>query len=484
MVKKIAIILLSLFFLGEIPIEDSENSEAEFYAFVNNPNGIQLYSKVGDFKSKTKSMRYQDEFGLYGSNEDINGKSWRRVKFQKKDYYISDPDGYLQFENGVSENYALVQEKSLILYEKPFKDARVIGKLEQFSIVNPVSLFRFHDEYMGRFEMEGSLNQFNTWHKIITSQQLTGFILNGIGEIYTLETMEENKSKKALNVKGVCEIISTASDFYSDEILKEQADDKTKEIFQKEKFLPTDYSFEKNKIRYYSINLTVYTKKTPMELDKTDKNPFRNKRIKKYSIENYVAFISEKQCKFYSEREYSDYTASNSQFTGDKKAIFAMKQIFDRNNFYLDYTHFKLIPLNPESSKFDSYFVAVLPVSDKNDDGKYEKAILLRKSKYDFQAVSHSLYPDIKLVDIDKDGISELLVGVPMRADLSDNELYIFQKGKYININTILPKNEQFNAFHDNAILAGKSIYDKDGQYESYEQVRYKYFKGKLIKIK
>ena len=47
---------------------------------MNNPNGIQLYTKAGDFKSKTSIMRYQEEFELYGSSgEEIKGKSWRKV---------------------------------------------------------------------------------------------------------------------------------------------------------------------------------------------------------------------------------------------------------------------------------------------------------------------------------------------------------------------------------------------------------------------
>lgn len=487
--KKIAIIIISLFFLGEISVEESEPNfnelEIESFAFVNNPNGIQLYNKAGDFKSKTNIIRYQDEFELYGSyGAEIKGKHWRKVKFQKKDFYILEDEMYLQFENKESDEYALVQEKDLVVYEKPFKDSKIIGKLDQFSIVNPLSLFRVYDSYMGSLEMEGNQNQFNTWYKVKTQKQLTGFILNGIGEPSTTkESIEEEKNKKVLNIKGYCELTTKSQNFYMDEKLNNQLEDRIKKIFQAKQFVSSDYSFEKNKVRYFHIHSFLQTKKTKSELD-TDKKRMREGIRSKYNTENFEAYISEKQCKFYTAKEYSDYTATNSQFKGDKNAIYTMKKIFDQNNLYLDYTHFKLIPLNPKSSKFDSYFFAALPRKKKNNFKNYERAILLRKTKTDYEVASNSLYPYLELIDIDKDGILELFVHAPMRADMSENELFIFLKGKYVSINTVLPKNEQLNYFQDNEICVDKTIYDKDGQYQTTEQIRYKYYKGKLIKIK
>ena len=492
MLQKIAIILLSLLFLGEISVEESEPNfnelEIESFAFVNNPNGIQLYTKAGDFKSKTSIMRYQEEFELYGSSgEEIKGKSWRKVKFQKKEFFILESDEFLLFEQKDNTEYALVQEKDLVVYEKPFKDAKVIGKLEQFDIVNTSGLSRLGSDFLSATEVEFGYNQLSAWYKVTNSKQITGFILNGIGEISTIESIEQDKAKKALSIKGVCELTSKSQNFYSDEKLNKQVESKVKKIFQAKSFVTSGYSFEKDKVRYFQVNTTVYTKKAKQKLisaKKANKKRKFSRFIGKYNAKNFEAYISEKDCKFFTDSEYSDYTASHSRFSGDRQAMYAMKRAFAENYFYLDYTDFKLIPLNPKSSKSDSYFLAIIPPQNLNSSLTYHKAILLAKKNGKYETVTNSLYPNIDLIDIDKDGILELIVRAPMRGDTSDNNIFLFQKGNFVSINSILPKHERFYYFQDNEIYVEKNIYNKDGKFMDTEEIKYKYQNRKLIKVK
>lgn len=492
MFRKITFILISLILLAEIPVDESEfkfdDLEIKTFAFVENANGIQLYSKAGDIESKTAVMRYQDDFELYGDyGKEVKNQIWRKIKFQGKDYFIFELEGYMEFEKSDTEKYGLVQEKGVTLYEKPFKDAKTIGKLDQFSIVKTNGLHRLGVNFLPSAESELTLNQLSTWHSVTISKQITGFILNGIGEASDLESIEDAKSKRALNLKGFCELSKKTKTFFSDEKLNKTVDARSKKILQSERFLATNYSFEKNKVRYYHIHKTIYKKKNKEELANKKKANIKRKIpmfIRKYNAEDFEAYISEKDCHYFTESEYSDYTVTHSNFSGDMNAIYAVKKVYEENFLFLDFTNFILRPLNPNHSKSISYFIALIPSKDLDSHLKYNNAILLAKKNGVYEAVSNSLYPNLDIIDIDKDGTFEVIIRAPLRGDTSDNNLFVLHKGGYVSINSLLPKNENFYYFEENEIHTERSIYNKSGEFETTESIKYKYQKGKLIQIK
>ena len=126
--------------------ETEETSKAEehsdSYIIISNPNGTFLYEEQFDLKSKRTVIPQGTKLYLGRvAFQEGTSISWSSTIYKKEKGFIisNSPEGnYLEFRKRSSGDgqikYGLVQE-DVDIYELPFRESKVIGKLKSLSVV-------------------------------------------------------------------------------------------------------------------------------------------------------------------------------------------------------------------------------------------------------------------------------------------------------------------------------------------------------------
>jgi hypothetical protein len=359
---------------------------------------------------------------------------WSKTSYKKRTGFIISifPEmNYLVFRKRSSGDgqiqYGLVQE-DVDIYELPFKESKVIGKLKSLSVVPILFGYNYGDSLednelipekvnngkkvrSSRIKgiMGGAIGDLAastdreevTWQEI--DSNVRGYVFANIPFVDSKEKGLEYSKKKILKKRSFLKLKNSKPVIYSDLSLKD------KKIYKgqipKNIFLISDLSVSIEDKKYYKVNLGELSKQI---YGKKSSNQFTH----------WDAFISSEDVEYFSEKDYSDYTLKNTKFKGDKNALLAMKKEFEENGLYLNFTDFELKKIKVLKGK-KTYYVAVgyygyYNKKENRNDFNFEFAIL-SKSNNSYEIIKRNPSPHAisykEFLNLTNDDILEVITG-------------------------------------------------------------------------
>ena len=389
------------------------------YSIVTDPNGITFYSKPLNLKSKSGVLspgaKYQ--YTSVVKQEPNASDTWKEIMYEgNKVWIIWNPiledrlvlnfSTHISNETPLELGYVLT-EKEIGILEFPFSDAKQIEKVNPFAILKSFYFAEQRSHFKGFHEVDFSNPRKATWHEITTESGVRGYINDVDASFYSdLDKIKSAANDKRLQKVGFFKLKkSKAILYYGDSLKAFSSKVKVNEF-------GIDSSIEKSGIRYYRLSHTQYLMREKL-IDIT-----RNgKKIPwKETDEDLDFYISEKDGIFYTEMEASRKTIDNTRFKGDKSAIRVMQREYEENSLFLNYSKFKLKQIPNKLSDGDTYYIATAylylgqtPSNDEFSGGN--RRMILRKNKGKYQAVSSNLVSSIplRILDLDKDGVYEIV---------------------------------------------------------------------------
>ncbi len=432
-------------YISELKHKDEIVSEA----YVNNPNGLALYKIKGDLKSKEVVLNPEEKFYfLEKSNEDVK-ESWRKVLYGGKELFAYSAS-YSRY--GVYEYVKLDQEisrfgfpeKEIALKETPFKNAKELEKIPAFSVVEILAFDRAYN--------------IDSVVKVKVSNDKIGFIDQEIKR-YKTQLVAEKNAKSEISCQEGYFLVTTKEPVILDiESMLPIEKSKYEKIMSQEKLFFINSSKKIDGIKYYFYKWDMFTSSL---------------------LGDPSMLIPEMNGKFLNEKEYTEYTIQNSNYKGD---ISIFEEIKNKGMRWLNFKEFTLIKL-PSNSKKNIDYLAVVGIGDTEHKSSY--VIRQTGNKNSIAEIESSYSIEVKTLDIDKDGILEIISKGQSRGG-AYFELFGMRNGKYELIAEFLPDTEIKN----DLIYAGHMFEEHFPRKSNAkpkihsEGTKLKYQKGKLIKIK
>ena len=409
------------------------------YAYVLNPNGISLYEKANDFKSKITDIPYGQKIIM--TYEQVSGteevSKWTSVSFNGKNGYVYSIEPYKDndwivlnpleaYNENTKKNepaFSIVQSPKTILYELPNLNAKQITELEQFTLVPILTSGSSFDIFINNnIDLELGGND-RIWYEVLIGEQ-RGFILNSINYPTTKVLAEEQANNKILNQKGYFLLTSQNPKLFSMENKLAIDKDYTVKIKSKSVFLNVSESRLINGDQVYLVNLGE-----KISLKRKDKN-------KEEDYPPYAAYISDKYGMFFTEQKFSDYTVANTRYKGDMNVIRIVREEFEKRGIYLNYLDFSVKKISDGKYSEDNFLIASAYTEyfENEISGKPNlRSIILKQTDGVYETVSGSIYTNnpIQYRDLDNDGTMEVMVKNPTRGR-KETVIYGLKDGRYI----------------------------------------------------
>jgi hypothetical protein len=473
---------------------DIPPSSIEYVNYVINPNGVALYKKAGDFKSKQLVVPRGESVEVfkekYRDVESINldGMEWTRVRYKGEvffyfgtSYVYRDDLNFRQMEivfpGDSAERFAVVQKPDSYLYESPLADSKKLEKLELFSILEilkesqPTEFDAMTDSYY--------LDE-PIWLEVKTSSNKIGFVNLGVARYREKAEAEFAIKKKQILDRGFIQINRKTV------INSESSSAQELKILRKQEFIPVYSSTMENKKRVYHFNFYLKTKKVlhiPNEFHQlSDEDAKKGRWI--WDSERSAGFVAKDQGMYFSNRDYSKYTFENTNYKGDHTPLEILYVKLSQENEGYDFKDFQLKSISIYKEGISYYKAKIYkkyqrPERREEQDAKY---FIFKKIDGKYELVSDGIdsLGATEFVDLDNDGIDEMIVMQGWRM-VEYKSIFALQNGVYQGI----PQMGHEHGF----IIQGHRIYlrgrktDENGNNGKDVMVEYKYSKGELIPI-
>lgn len=475
---------------------DIDPIKIEYVNYVINPNGVTLYKKAGDFKSKQVVLPRGENIEVYlervrqGEIIEIDGVEWTRVRYKGEDFfyigtgYISREDANFKQMEIVSpdrstERFAVVQKPDTYLFEFPFPDSKIIERLEAFSLLEILKASEptEFDENTDRYFLDEPI-----WLEVKTSSNKIGFVNLGVARYREKEEAESAIKEKQILERGFIHI-SPKSILKTNSLTSQEL-----KILNKQEFIPVYSSTMKNGKRNYHFSFYLKTNKI---LHKPNKfHQLSEEEAKKgrwtWDFTECAGSVSEEQGKYFSNREFSKYTFENTNYKGDYLPLKILYEKLSQENEGYDFRYFQLKPISIYKEGI-SYYKAKIYRKYQRPETREERDVryfILKKIDGKYELISDEIESlgTTDFVDLDNDGIDEMIVLQRWRV-VEYKSILALQNGVYQAI-------PQMNNHEHSFIIKGRRIYkigrdtDENGNNGKDVKIEYKFFKGQLIPMK
>ncbi|HNF25482.1 MAG TPA: hypothetical protein PKV80_13515 [Leptospiraceae bacterium] len=423
-----ALFLLSFLLFKGADAETSQ--ENKFKAFVSNPNGMFLYADCKEKKNRI-FLPYQTE--LSKSEETVSGKNdsetFCKYEFNNKIYYNScDENPVLEFRKPDSESFTYPHSAKVSIYRIPFQNQEVISEIPEFSMmkIHAVSEEWYEAEFNGK---KGCIRKENCIEAAPSDQvkfllelkekETDGyFVVSSSKPVF----FPHNEQDRSTSKKSTEEILRGKPISDIAEYLEGSNQEMKKVQTGKGTALKSIKTIVLKGSRYYMLTY-------PSGYDL------------KY------LWISEKDGKFLSKNEYSEYTFSKSKHARNSELQKLMKQFMSTG---IDFQKLELKKIDLNKSIF--YFIKIESVS------KEQNFIIAEKTETEIRYLSENLNSSLNtedgtliltdmLEDLDGDGSPEFLYRIKSRTGLGEEagrSFGAFKKGKLVPIAFIGDENGSF----------------------------------------
>ncbi|HRG77279.1 MAG TPA: hypothetical protein PLX69_22160 [Leptospiraceae bacterium] len=466
----------------------------EYVNYVINPNGVALYKKAGDFKSKQVVVQRGESVEVFkertnqGEIINVDGMEWTRVRYKGEElfyfgtsYVYRDDLNFRQMEivfpDSSTERFAIVQKPDSYLYESPFADSKKLETLEVFSLLEILKASQPSeiDETTDSYFLDEPI-----WLEVKTNSNKIGFVNLGVARYRDKESAEFAIKKKQILERGFIQINrnsivdSRLSSGYEKKILREQ------------EFIPVYSSTMENKKRIYHFNFYLKTKKIlhiPNEFHRLSEEDAKKGRLI-WDTSRCVGTVSENQGTYFSNRYYSKYTFENTKYKGDHTPLEILYAKLSQENEGYDFRDFQLRPISIYKEGISYYKAKVYrkyqsPERREEKDAKY---FVFKKIDGKYELVSDGIESlgVTEFVDLDKDGIDEMIILQRWRM-VEYKSILALQNGVYQSIPQ-MGHEHGFTIEGHRIYLRGRKT-DKNGNNGKDVKVEYKYSKGELIPL-
>lgn len=400
-------------FLFESLINKKGNEDKRYHIVIN-PNGIQMYNKPNNFDSKIGVIGFGEKFENQKDMIEFGSVLWIEIIYKNKvGWIISNREiDYRYFWFGYGNQKAVAQVVDAPIYEYPTEFSNVINRVNQFTILNCSFVAIPYESDPDLNEVGYPVGTINApaveeWYETKTTDGKSGYISSSHFQYYQTDSekyaIEAAKIGKLYYREGRFKIVNKKPILFSIEMLKPYSKD-INFVFQ-DKFYETRESRLINGNRYYKARFDerIFTK---------DK--------KKTFLSWLDAYISEQDIQYYTPKEFTEYTVLNTTFKADKKAMDAMRRLFEKYSLYRDYSNFNLEKIFLGRNMNGNFYLASIG----------EHKLILQKIENEYKIISREISSNPKLVDIDHDGIYELDTMQPGRPSNYPVRLH-FSNGKY-----------------------------------------------------
>ncbi|HRG44576.1 MAG TPA: hypothetical protein PLG41_00110 [Leptospiraceae bacterium] len=440
-------------------------TQTEKKAFLLNVNGIFIY-KTKDINQKVGNLIYQDEFFIL---ENANDEEWTKIRKGKEFGFIRKPkstsEEILLFDSPISKNYLVTRISKNQILEQPFSDSKSLDALEKFSVLEILS-------YSLPFEHKKE-NLEQRWFEVKAKNHRVGFVKDVALFYDSLEKAMTVVQKKQISLSGYALV---SNPIYLTEPDGKVIETNKRGSSKKGEFIPVKESQERKGVKYFYTSM-----RNPSLSYKMQATP------KGFQDKPFAGWISEKNVKYFTPGEFSQYTLRSSKYTGDKLLL---EKIFAQNeDLPLNYLNVYLNPIGDKKEKEKSLFsITSLYIGYVNSSGYGEiepQSFVVKKEKesYTVFAGNISNRGKFEFFDLDHDGIPEIFSSMETnsmsRVAFTAPAFYGYINGAYIEIP--LPGN-----FLDNYTIDEKFLYlnVRETSNKKVDQKKYKYLQGKFVEVK
>ena len=454
--------------------------------YVTDPNGIFLFSDPKDIRNRITAPYKTglvslgiEKFSIPTKNNEEEEKYFEKFLYKQKIYYVEEDNSnkFIKLEPPNSDLYTYTQVSNATIYSLPFKDSKVIQKLPEYSKLEVVSIFT--DNFFTATLDQYRFNEFS-WTEIRLPNNKSGFILNkDILNIDSLDKIKLSLKNKMRDETGIFQVTTEKPKFYEkledlEKLNSNHLEDKD-HLPKQGMYAQVIRSLEIEGVRYYQIErLNLKHKRFMSTLD--------GKELKESEI---YFWISEKQGKYFSNREFTKHSFQNSKY---KKDSYLFKIFEWKFSGAVNYDTLKLWKYFSKKSNSEFYLINF----QYGIDGNFYYLIIERKGNQfkevfvgieNIMALEAQVFSQI-VGDMDGDGYPEFIGGYTTRGGgVTEDQLYTFKNGE---IKFIANLTDRCNSEFVGNILNCYSIEEKreEGKVQEVKKIfaRYKFVKGKLYK--
>ncbi len=457
------LIFLFLFSFFALVFADEESPKK---AYLLNVNGISIY-KSKDINQKIGILNYRDEF-VISQFDTPNG--WNKIRKGNQEGFIRTDDfnqkEFLIFTSRLSKVYIVVKETKNQIVEKPFPEAKILSSVDQFSVLEVAS-------YSSPLEDRKEVLE-EKWYEVLLSDARTGYIKEKSLIYDTIEKAKSVAEKKQIDLNGYALV--------SNPIYLEEPGGKEKEVIAKRngfskkgEFLFVKESREFRGEKYFYTEMGNPSKSYKMQATPKD-----------FDDAPFTGWISEKNAKYFSPREFSRYTLENSTYTKDK---ILLEAIYAQNEDYpLNFLNIYVKPAGAKNKEWESRFFIVSLYSGYINSARFGNSelvlLVVEKEKDNYKVYNGNIQNrgKIEFFDLDGDGTPEIFSSMDYqsmsRVAFTAPAFYAYIDGAYKEIP--LPGN-----FLDTYMIDGSFLYidKRQDSNKKVDQQKYKYQNGKFIKF-
>ncbi|MCE9500546.1 MAG: SH3 domain-containing protein [Leptospira sp.] len=468
MIKKIILLTCILMFSF-----NCKKKAGLYKGFVVGITGVAIYKAPADLKNKVAVLLRGTEFEVL--QEKIKDPAlgekryWYEVRTNDKTGFLSYDEALINrsisvFEASKENLAGIVTVPVLNLREKPSLESGILAKLPQFSLVNVLAKGSF---------MEYVKEKHDRWLEISTPEGKRGFIFAGFVNLYPAVEAQAAIERKEISLNGYFQITRPGAKFTvspdGDAVTSDtegQCGNMHPDFFpaEKEFGVVTSKSYLNGKT-FYKIEMVEY-----QEFD---------------CGLAASGWVNSEYGKFYDPSEFSEYSLSNPSATLERSDISALKSAVG-NDFNAISSSAEALNVSAQNSQGFYIVTAIKGYKNSRNAGNYsQQQFILKRENGTSSIVSSPIPGELKITDLDGDGIKEVLATVSMRSSDSTTILG-FVDGKYITVKSV--SSEEGNGSHlaldsNNIITETSYLYDEAKQESKDIVLKYKYNKGKLIKL-
>lgn len=457
-----------------------------------------VYKTAGDLKSKIYSLKKYDSFQLFETYPELKFKEdndreqeWMYIELQGQPGYIpfapspGHGSGFELFKIQDSKK-GISSFQELPVYEFPSEDSKTLTKLPEFTEVDLLS-----SSADNTYSIAHKYYNYG-WTEIKTKEGIKGFVKgDSVLSMQDAKTKEEYLETNGVYEKGYLLIKNKKYD-----ILENPNGDKLK--------------LTKNEMRgagmYYATMDGFPEKGDYAQILK--KSIYKNKRYYFISMGNWKgeyfvrnndlrseAWISADTGEFISEEEFTLISLKKSAKKWNPVLAKLLKDEFPNIN----YADTKIIPLaikrNPEYPNRKTFLVKLYTgFNSKKNFGNYKNYnLLINEDKGKYEVVmgnknhhGHGWEGDIKIIDLDKDGIPEIITMQESRM-WSVVSGFMFKNGLFVPIKNFPSEDENkghIEILKDGIVAQTEYEHDiKNPNNTKAKKVRYKFKNDTMVKM-